>query len=180
MNPLRTRLDEYLAMRRGLGYGLARQEKLLGQYLSFLDERAETQITVHNALAWAKLPAGGKAWWSQRLAAVRAFARYLVSVGEPGEVPSADLLPDQPHRAVPYLYSEQQILALMDAAGSLGPAMLAAGLMTSTTSSMTRRFSSWRGTGSGATRAHDLPVSMASLRDRSPTSTDFWMGCEMI
>lgn len=120
MSPLQIRLGEYLAMRRGLGYGLARQEKLLGQYLTFLDQRAETRVTVQNALEWAKLPAGGKAWWSQRLAAVRAFARYLVSVGEPAEVPSAELLPDQPHRAVPYLYTEQQILALMNAAETLG------------------------------------------------------------
>lgn len=130
MSPLKTRLGEYLAMRRGLGYQLARQEKLLGQYLAFLNERAETQVTVQNALEWAKLPAGGEAWRGYRLAAVRAFARYLVSVGEPVEVPSPDLLPEQPHRAVPYLYSEQQILALMNAASTLSTAHRTATLRT--------------------------------------------------
>jgi integrase len=130
MSPLKMRLGEYLAMRRGLGYRLARQEKLLGQYLAFLNERAETQVTVQNALEWAKLPAGGEAWRGYRLAAVRAFARYLVSVGEPVEVPSPDLLPEQPHRAVPYLYSEEQILALMNAASTLSTAHRTATLRT--------------------------------------------------
>lgn len=120
MNPLEVRLDEYLAMRRALGYGLGRQEKLLRQYLVFLAQRGETQVTIASALEWAKLPAGGEAWWSYRLTALRPFARYLVSVGDRAEVPASDLLPDRPHRAVPYLYSEQQIVALMNAAETLG------------------------------------------------------------
>lgn len=119
MSGLELRLGEYLATRRALGYGLRRQEKLLIQFLVFLADRGETQVTVASALAWARVPAGGEAWWSYRLAAVRGFARHLVSVGEPAEVPGADLLPDVPHRAVPYLYEEEQIVALMDAAGTL-------------------------------------------------------------
>jgi len=119
MSAVEMRLREYLAMRRALGYGLRRQEKLLVQFLAFLADRGETQVTTSSALAWAKLPAGGDAWRSYRLAAVRGFARYLASVGEPVEVPAVDLLPDQPHRAVPYLYSEEQIVALMNAAGTL-------------------------------------------------------------
>jgi integrase len=119
MSSLDTRLSEYLAMRRALGYGLRRQEKLLRQYLTFLAARGETQVTITSALQWAKLPASAEAWWSYRLAAIRGFARYLVSVGDPAEVPANDLLPDQPHRAVPYLYSEQQIVALMNAAETL-------------------------------------------------------------
>jgi integrase len=120
MSTLDARLDEYLAMRRALGYGLRRQEKLLRQYLAFLAKHGETQVTIASALEWAKLPAGGESWWSYRLAALRAFARYLVSVGYPAEVAANDLLPDRPHRAVPYLYSEQQIVALMNAAETLG------------------------------------------------------------
>jgi integrase len=120
VNTLEGRLDEYLAMRRALGYGLARQEKLLAQYLAFLADRGESQVTIANALEWAKLPAGGEAWWSYRLGAIRPFARYLVSVGDRAEVPANDLLPDPPHRAVPYLYSETQIVALMAAAETLG------------------------------------------------------------
>jgi integrase len=113
------RLAEYLAMRRALGYGLRRQEKLLVQYLDWLAERGEDRITTANALAWATLPAGGEAWRSYRLAAVRGFARYLIALDPEVEVPAAELLPDQPHRATPYLYTDAQIAALMRAARTL-------------------------------------------------------------
>jgi site-specific recombinase XerD len=119
MSALETRLGEYLAMRRALGYGLRRQEKLLHQFLAFLEERGETQITTATALGWAQVPAGGQAWRSYRLAAVRGFARYLASVGDRVEVPAVDLLPDVPHRTVPFIYSEEQIVTLMDAASTL-------------------------------------------------------------
>ena len=80
MSTLEVRLGEYLAMRRALGYGLARQEKLLAQYLAFLADRGESQVTIASALVWAKLPAGGEAWWSYRLGAIRPFARVTVQV----------------------------------------------------------------------------------------------------
>jgi integrase len=54
-----------------------------------------------------------------RLGAVRGFARYLHEVDPRVEVPAADLLPDRPRRAVPYLYTDEQILALMGAASTL-------------------------------------------------------------
>jgi integrase len=117
--PLRDRLAEYLAMRRALGYRLRRQEKLLLQYLDWLAARGEDQITTANALAWATLPAGGAAWRSYRLAAVRGFARYLSALDPATAVPPVELLPDQPHRATPYLYTDAQITALMQAADTL-------------------------------------------------------------
>ena len=116
---LEDRLADYLAMRRALGYGLRRQEKLLVQYLGWLAQQGEARVTTANALAWATLPAGGAAWRSYRLTAVRGFARYLTALGEPAEVPPAELLPDQPHRATPYLYTDAQITALMQAADML-------------------------------------------------------------
>ena len=49
-----------------------------------------------------------------RLGAVRGFARYLHDVDPHVEVPAADLLPDRPRRAVPYLYTDAEIVALME------------------------------------------------------------------
>lgn len=54
-----------------------------------------------------------------RLGAIRGFARYLHEVDPRVEVPVADLLPDKSGRAVPYLYTDEQIAALIDAAGTL-------------------------------------------------------------
>jgi len=102
MSSLDERLGKYLRMRRALGYGLRRQEKLLRQFLGFLEGRGETRVTTASALAWTRLPAGGESWRPYRLTAVRGFARYLVSIGEPVEVPAGDLCQiGSPGRSLP-------------------------------------------------------------------------------
>jgi integrase/recombinase XerD len=120
--PLVTRLEqslvEYLTVRRALGYKLENAEPLLGQFLAYLQANGEEQITTERALAWATLPASGRPWHSQRLRAVRGFARYLHAVDPEVQVPPVDLLAPQRHRATPYLYSDEQIAALIAAAAS--------------------------------------------------------------
>jgi integrase len=118
--PLREQLAEYLALRRALGYRLARPEKLLNQFLDHLERGGETTITVVSALDWARLPGnGGSNWWAYRLAAVRGFAAYLHGIDTTHEVPAPDLLPQRPRRASPYLYSDAEIAALIAAASML-------------------------------------------------------------
>jgi hypothetical protein len=119
MNGLRESLAEYLAVRRALGYKLEGTERLLGQFLDYLDAAGADRITVEHAVAWATRPAAGQHWHAMRLGAVRGFARYLHEVDQRVEVPAADLVPDRPRRAVPYLYTDEEILALVEAAGTL-------------------------------------------------------------
>ena len=119
MSALRVSMAEYLAVRRALGYKLEGTERLLGQFLDYLDANGADGITVEHAVAWATLPGRGQHWHAMRLGAVRGFARYLHEVDPRVEVPAADLLPDKSGRAVPYLYTDEQILALIDAAGTL-------------------------------------------------------------
>jgi integrase len=117
---LRNELADYLALRRAVGYRLARPEKLLGQFLDYLDQIGESAITAAAALDWARLPAGGDSnWWAYRLSAVRGFATYLHALNPAHEVPALELLPQRPGRASPYLYSEADIAALIAATGSL-------------------------------------------------------------
>ena len=69
---LRTALAEYLKLRRGLGFGLRRDEKLLVQFLDHLDELGRTAFSVDDALAWAELPAPASAGWlGMRLSVVQ-------------------------------------------------------------------------------------------------------------
>jgi integrase len=118
--PLRDALVDYLALRRALGYRLDRPEKLLDQFLSHLEATQQDVVTVQNALEWAQLPANGASnWWGYRLSTVRGFATYLHALDPAHEVPAAELLPQRPHRATPYLYSDADIAALMAATGSL-------------------------------------------------------------
>jgi integrase/recombinase XerD len=62
-----------------------------------------------------------QAWQAQRLSAVRGFARWLQATDPQAQVPPAGLLPGRTRRAVPYLYSEADITALIEAAGRLNP-----------------------------------------------------------
>ncbi len=113
-------LNDYLTMRRALGYKLQRAEKLLAQFIMFVEASGSRRITIDLGLAWATLPAqGAMDWWSGRLTVVRGFATYLHALDPAIEVPPTQLLPAQSHRAVPYLYSDEDVVALMVAAETL-------------------------------------------------------------
>jgi integrase len=127
MSALHAELDRYLAIRRALGFKLARAELLLTQFLGYLETIGVDTVTIDNAFAWASLPANSSmSWWGQRLSVVRAFARYLHAIDPTHEVPPSRLLPARSHRAVPYLYSDADIAALMAAARQLPSPLRAA------------------------------------------------------
>jgi integrase len=115
VSPLQDQLGDYLRIRRALGYKLVRAEKLLAQFIAFLEARGERVITIENTLAWVTLPGGSDSWRVHRLSTVRGFAAYLHALDDAHQVPPPDLCPNRPARATPYPYSEQQIAALMAA-----------------------------------------------------------------
>ena len=120
MTLLRQALAEYLAMRRALGYRLARAEKLLAQFLTYLEDRGETHLRTETAVAWATLPAGTdpRGWWASRLTVVRGFATFVHTIDPATEIPPTDLLRARARRATPYLYTDDDIAALL--AGTSG------------------------------------------------------------
>lgn len=117
MSPLREALAGYLSVRRALGFRLDRAEKLIGQFLDYLEERQAAVITTDHVVGWATAPGGASWWHALRVSAVRPFASWLHSLDRVHEVPPAGLIPHGPHRAVPYLYSAGEIGALVTAAG---------------------------------------------------------------
>lgn len=120
MSRLDPPLADYLRLRRALGYKLERAEKLLAQFITYLEKSGAERVTVSSALAWATLPAaGGSRWLAMRLTVVRGFAAYLHALDPRNELIPTDLLPDPGHRATPYLYSDTDIAALMAATATL-------------------------------------------------------------
>jgi integrase len=127
MSELHCALAEYLNLRRSLGYKLRRSEKLLQQFIDFFLATGAPAITTQHALTWACQPNdGSNNWWAYRLSAVRGFTNYLHATDPTVEVPPSDLLPWRPHRASPYLYREEEIIALIKAAGALSSPLRAA------------------------------------------------------
>jgi hypothetical protein len=92
-----TRLDQaltdYLALRRAMGFHLDRAQKLLTQFIRWLDEQGIDTITTACAMDWATLPADAAAWWWQlRMSAVRGFATYLHARDPRVEIPPPGLI----------------------------------------------------------------------------------------
>jgi integrase len=120
MSGLRDAVEDYLAMRRALGFKLVAVGRYLPDLVAFVEEDGSGILTVELALAWAQRPANAQpVWWSKRLTMVRGFARYLHALDERHEVPPADLLPARWQRPAPYLYAEADIERLLEAADAL-------------------------------------------------------------
>ncbi|MFA5787281.1 MAG: tyrosine-type recombinase/integrase [Actinomycetota bacterium] len=120
MSALSQAVEDYLVLRRSMGFKLERPEKLLAQFVAYCEAVGAETITIQIALDWATLPKGGnRGWLAGRLSIVRGFAKHLALLDEHTEVPPADLLPDRSHRATPYLYTEDEVRRLMAAAEKL-------------------------------------------------------------
>lgn len=127
MSALRTRAGEYLAMRRALGFGLATQGRHLMSFVAFCEERGAGTVTTDLAVEWAARPGRRgqdlhEAYQARKLDTVRIFARHLQALDPAAEVPPLDVLSRRRLRIRPYLYTRQEIGALMTAAGDLAPA----------------------------------------------------------
>lgn len=120
MNTLRQAVHEYLRMRRALGFKLHDAGKHLLHFAAFMQRQHAAYITQALALAWAQQPIHAQpAHWAQRLSTVRGFARYRSATDPRTQVPPPGLLPFQPQRARPYLYSDDEIRRLLRAALTL-------------------------------------------------------------
>jgi integrase len=104
-------------MRRGLGFKLREAGKGLIDFVTFLEQRNASYITQPLALTWAQQPSNVQpAYWAQRLSFVREFARFRSAADPRTQIPLQGLLPFQPKRARPYLYSDEEIRSLLRAA----------------------------------------------------------------
>jgi integrase len=115
-------IDDYLALRRSLGFKLRDAGVALADFASFMEQKGAHSITTQLALAWAQLPRDVQpAHWAQRLSYVRGFARHHLAMDPNTEVPPPGLLPFRPARARPYLYSADEIQRLLERALQLPP-----------------------------------------------------------
>jgi integrase/recombinase XerD len=116
MNTLHEALQEYLALRRSLGFKLHDAARVLSRFVTFMEERQAPHITARLALEWVQQARVLPAERARRLCFIRGFARHHSAIDLATEVPSQDLCPYRSTRARPYLYSEQEVQGLLDAA----------------------------------------------------------------
>jgi integrase len=124
---LRAHVDDYLRLRRALGFKLERHGRLLPQLVTHLEAAGATTVTRELAIAWARRPARAHPrQWAARLAVARGFAAYLQTIDPATEVPPVEVFAVRYQRPTPYLWSQKDIGRLLDAARSLRPPLKAA------------------------------------------------------
>lgn len=122
MSTLGVALAEYLDLRRSLGYRLEQPGRVLPRFVTELDDQGIGVVSVAFALEWStRTPVGA----SQRLEAVRGFARYLQALDPRHEIPPTRLIPHPNKRVVVHIYSNDEIAALMTAAATIRPTLRA-------------------------------------------------------
>jgi integrase/recombinase XerD len=120
MKTFREAIQDYLTLRRGLGFKLKKHSRMLEEFASFLEHAGALCITSRLALQWATQPEHIQpAEWAARLSVVRGFARYWSATDPMTEIPPEGLLPYCHNRAKPYLYSDGQIQQLLEAAKNM-------------------------------------------------------------
>ena len=120
MSRLDLALNEYLAIRRALGFGLREVAGCLRNFVAFLEAEGASYITTKWALRWATRPAEAQpATWAWRLGMVRRFATWFKTVDPRTEIPPASLLLDRYKRRKPYIYTEQEIGKILRQAARL-------------------------------------------------------------
>jgi integrase/recombinase XerD len=125
MTTLREHAERYLAMRRALGFKLATWGPKLMSFIAYLESLEHTIVTTDDAVALATSTPRGSSdsvHWARRLDVVRIFARYLKALDPATEIPPDDVLSRRYRRITPYLYSPNEIVALLLAARKAFPA----------------------------------------------------------
>jgi site-specific recombinase XerD len=121
---MRARVEDYLAMRRSLGYKLHGDGRMLLAFADRLDRAGQSTITVAAAVDWATESGNASpAHRARRLAVVRIFARHLHTLDPGCQIPPADLLSAPSQRPTPYIYTAQEIAALVHAAQTIAAPM---------------------------------------------------------
>lgn len=130
MSALAAALEDYLALRRSLGYKLERAAEVLADFVAHLDHEGAEHVSIDLALDWAVgTPNPDSPWPAQRLGMVRCFARYLHAVDPGHQVPPPGLL-HRGRRPEPFLFGPDDIIALMAAAGSMSSPLRALTMQT--------------------------------------------------
>jgi len=120
MSHLSSHIEDYLAMRRALGFKLAQEGRLLRDFAAFAEAAGAGTVTTDLAVAWSVMPRNASpVRAAQRRTMVRGFARYLQAADPATQVPPVGVLPARARRVTPYIYPDAEVAALMTAARML-------------------------------------------------------------
>jgi len=113
-------IDNYLAIRRAVGFQLLTQEGHLRHYARFASERGDTHVRAQTALDWAA-EAPSPHQRGHRLDIVRIFARHVHIEDARHEIPPPGVFSSKRSPYRPFIYTLEQIHQLLERASKLEP-----------------------------------------------------------
>lgn len=118
-----TQVKEYISYKRKLGFELRVQASHLLNFAKYADESGHIgPVTTELILKWARLPKKTSVHYqAQRVVAIRSFAKYQAILCPKTEIPPSGILGAANYRTKPYIYSQQEISALLGACTQLRP-----------------------------------------------------------
>jgi integrase len=121
MNDLREALSQYLDIRRSLGFALREPEHILGKFVAFAGREGAYHITTDLVLRWVDDPCSQaslatKASW---VSMIRCFATWLAAYEPLTQIPPHGLIPVRLRRKRPYIYSDDEIVRIVQQATRL-------------------------------------------------------------
>ena len=120
MSVLSEEVASYITSRRRFGFVVRHDEGTLRSFVRFCDNAGITTVTTTSIVEWATAPAGVTgAWSAQRFGVARRFAQHLHHTDPGHEVPPQRLIVGHYERITPYLYTGDEVDAVMTAAGRL-------------------------------------------------------------
>jgi integrase len=123
MTGLEAALADYLRLRRSLGHKLQTEGRHLARLVAYLDDIGEDTVTVATTLPFVfdpdLDPASGTP--AKRLTAVRGFARFLTGTNPRTEIPPTGLVSHRRRRRSPYLFSDEEVAAVIRCARMATP-----------------------------------------------------------
>lgn len=112
---LQTAVQEYLHLRYRMGFKLIDETRTLTQFVLFMKKKKAAYITINLALEFAtKNPLSSPTRRSVVLGAIRQFALYWSVIDPRTQIPPLNILPSSYHRQKPFIYSENDIIKLLN------------------------------------------------------------------
>ena len=113
-------VEAYIALKQALGYSFQRSAGVLRSFARFATERGDEWIHTTTVMAWSRLACSVKER-DNRLRTVVAFAKHARAEEPRHEISPADVYGYRKWRPVPFIFTPEQIGAIVTAASRLGP-----------------------------------------------------------
>lgn len=114
-------VEDYIAFKQGMGFKITIEAAELRRFAKFSRvQNHQNAMTIDLALNWASEKPNYTRWYqARRLETVRCFAKYAFAVDAETQIPPTGVFGQCHGRTIPYIYSIDEVVLLMEQAQKL-------------------------------------------------------------